>query len=78
MRFWKKPDKVKVGEVIEIKVQVVQAEAMHIKRTGSYVLQLQNTLPAQECAKIVRQLHQQTGAKWVVVQGGAKVMERDK
>lgn len=78
MKFWKKHDKVKVGEVIEVKVQVIQAEAMHIKRTGSYVIQLQNTLPAEECSKIVRQLRQQTGAKWVLVQGGAKVMERDK
>ena len=78
MRFWKKHDKVKVGEVIEIKVQVIPAEAMHIKRTGSYVLQLQNTLPAEECAKIIKQLREQTGAKWVIVQGGAKVMERGK
>ena len=58
---------------IEFRVNIIDAHALHIKRTGSYILQLNGNLPASECAKIVKQLREQTGAKWVVVQGNASV-----
>lgn len=58
---------------IEFKINVINAEALHIKRTGSYVLQLSATLPMSEVQKIAKQLREETGAKWVVVQGGSRV-----
>lgn len=61
----------------EHQVTIAKAEAMHIKRTGSYILQLENTLPLEQIEKITKMLRQSTGAKWIVVQGGAKVVKDD-
>jgi hypothetical protein len=61
----------------EHQVSISKAEAMHIKRTGSYILQLENTLPMEQIEKITKMLRQSTGAKWIVVQGGAKVIQND-
>ena len=58
---------------IEFQINIVDAQALHIKRTGSYILQLNQSLPMSECDKIIKQLKQQTGAKWVIVQGNARV-----
>lgn len=68
--FNKKPKKVE----IEFRVNVVNGEALHIKRTGSYILQLDHNLPQQELVNLAKKLRYDTGAKWVIVQGGAKVI----
>ena len=72
MIFNRKPKELPKRE-IEFQVTIVDAQALHIKRTGSYILQLNQNLPQSECAKIVKQLKEQTGAKWVIVQGNARV-----
>lgn len=58
---------------IEFQVNVVGAEAMHIKRTGSYILQLDYNMPNQQIDEMIKKLKASTGANWVIVQGGAKV-----
>jgi hypothetical protein len=72
MIFKRKPKELPKRE-IEFQVNIVDAQALHIKRTGSYILQLNQSLPMSECDKIIKQLKQQTGAKWVIVQGNARV-----
>lgn len=61
----------------EHQVTIANAEAMHIKRTGSYILQLETTLDQEQLAKIAKMLREGTGAKWIIVQGGAKVIQND-
>lgn len=78
MRLWKRYDKVKVGEVIEIKVKLIEAEALHIKRTGSYILQLDRPMPMSEMHELLKRLRESTGAKWVILNAGCKVIEADK
>ena len=78
MRLWKTYDKVKVGEVIEIKVKLIEAEALHIKRTGAYILQLDRPMPMAEIQKIQKQLREATGAKWVVINVGGTVIQAAK
>ena len=70
--FRRKPKELPKRE-IEFQVNVIGAQAMHIKRTGSYVLELERPLPNEELNRIIKQLREQTGAKWVIVQGSVKV-----
>lgn len=60
---------------IEFRINIVEAQAMHIKRTGSYILQLDHQLPSSELQKMSKQLRDSTGAKWVIVQAGATVLK---
>jgi len=68
--FNKKPKKVEV----EFRVNIVNGEALHIKRTGSYILQIDHSLPREQLNNLMKMLRESTGAKWVIVQGGAKVI----
>ena len=72
MIFNRKPKQLPKRE-IEFSVNIVNAKALHIKRTGSYILQLSATLPMSEVQRISKELREVTGAKWVIVQGGARV-----
>ena len=64
-----------VDKTIEFQVNVVNAEAINIKKTGSYILQIDHHLPAQSLNEMVKTLKKETGAKWIVVQGsGVKVV----
>jgi hypothetical protein len=64
-----------VEKTIEFQVNIVNAEAINIKKTGSYILQVDHHLPAQSLDDIIKTLKKETGAKWIVVQGsGVKVI----
>lgn len=58
---------------IEFHVNVVGAEALHIKRTGTYILEVDTLMNRESVNDILKTLRQQTGAKWILMQGGAKV-----
>ena len=76
MIFKRKPKELPKRE-IEFQVNVVGAQAMHIKRTGTYVLEMDHSLPKEQLNDIIKQLRAQTGAKWIIVQGSVKVMKCD-
>lgn len=73
MRFKRK--EVIIDRRIEFTVTPIDAKAMHIKRTGSYILQLDYAVPAEVCEKMSKQLREATGAKWIIIQNGARVIE---
>lgn len=54
-------------------VNLVDATALHIRKGGSYVLEIPNYLPHSELDKMIKMLKEQTGAKWIIVQGGSTV-----
>ena len=56
---------------IEFQVNVVNAEAINIKKTGSYILQVDNHLPTEQLNQMIQTLKKQTGAKWIVIQGSS-------
>jgi hypothetical protein len=58
---------------ITFDVNVVDAAAMHIRKNGSYVLELDYNMPKEVIDKTLRQLKETTGAKWIVIQGGLHV-----
>jgi hypothetical protein len=63
-----------VQKTIEFQVNVVNAEAINIRKTGSYILQVDHHLPQQALNEMLKTLKKETGAKWIVVQGpGIKV-----
>ena len=74
MRFFK-PRKEIIERTIEFTVTPIDAKALHIKRTGSYILQLDYTVNEQVAKEILEKLRQSTGAKWGILQGGARVIE---
>jgi hypothetical protein len=55
---------------IEYQVRVIDAEAVNIKKTGSYILQVDNHLPGEILNQMLKTLKKETGAKWIIVQGG--------
>jgi hypothetical protein len=60
---------------IEHRINIVNAEALNIKKTGSYILQLDTYLSSRQCEEILNTLKKDTGAKWIIVQGaGTKVI----
>ena len=60
---------------IEHQINVVNAEAINIKKTGSYILQVDNYLPTERLNEMLQTLKKETGAKWIVIQGsGVKVV----
>ena len=64
-----------VEKTIEFQVNVVNAEAINIKKTGSYILQIDHYMPTQSLDEMIKTLKKETGAKWIVVQGsGVKVV----
>jgi hypothetical protein len=60
---------------IEFQVNVIGAEALHIKRTGSYILQLDQNIPMVQVDEMTKKLKASTGANWVIVLGGARVVK---
>ena len=65
----------RVEKTIEFQVNVVNAEAINIKKTGSYILQVDHHLPTESLNNMLKTLKKETGAKWIVVQGsGVKVV----
>lgn len=58
-----------IERTIEFQVNVVNAEAINIKKTGSYILQVDNCLPTEQLNKMLKTLKNETGAKWIVIQG---------
>ena len=64
-----------IAKTIEFQVNVVNAEAINIKKTGSYILQVDHHLPTESLNDMIKTLKKETGAKWIVVQGsGIKVI----
>lgn len=64
-----------IQKTIEFQVNVVNAEAINIKKTGSYILQVDHHLPTESLNDMIKTLKKETGAKWIVVQGsGVKVV----
>jgi hypothetical protein len=58
---------------ITFDVNLVEANAMHIRKGGCYILEVPNYLPTQELDKVIKSLKETTGAKWIVIQGGSTV-----
>ena len=56
---------------IEFQVNVINAEAINIKKTGSYILQVESYLPVEQLNQMLKTLKEQTGAKWIVIQGSS-------
>ena len=56
-------------KTIEFQVNIVNAEAINIKKTGSYILQVDHHIPTQQLSQMLETLKDQTGAKWIIVQG---------
>lgn len=64
-----------IQKTIEFEVNVINAEAINIKKTGSYILQVDSYLPSAELNQMLKTLKKETGAKWIIVQGkGVKVV----
>jgi hypothetical protein len=74
MRLFKRKEVI-IERRIEFSVTPIDAKAFHIKRTGSYILQLDYTVNEQVAKEILDKLKQSTGAKWGIIQGGARVIE---
>ena len=68
--FNKKPQKIE----IEHQIKIENAEALHIKKTGSYILCLESYVNNEQARDIIKIMEKKTGAKWIIVQGGAKVV----
>ncbi len=58
---------------ITFDVSIVEAKAMHIRKGGSYILELDYQMPREEINKVLKTLKETTGAKWIVIQGGLHV-----
>ena len=65
--FKKKQKKTEV--TIEHRVNVINAEAINIKKTGSYILQIDNYMNGAQLNEILKTLKNETGAKWIAIQG---------
>jgi ribosomal protein S16 len=64
-----------VEKTIEFQVNVVNAEAINIKKTGTYILQIDHYMPTHSLNDMIKTLKKETGAKWIIVQGsGVKVV----
>ena len=64
-----------VEKTIEFQVNLVNAEAINIKKTGSYILQVDHHLPTESLNDMIKTLKKETGAKWIVIRGsGVKVV----
>ena len=59
-----------IQKTIEFQVNVVNAEAINIKKTGSYILQVDHHMPTEQVNQMLKTLKNETGAKWIIVQGG--------
>lgn len=59
-----------IEKTIEFQVNVVNAEAINIKKTGSYILQVDHHMPIEQVNQMLKTLKNETGAKWIIVQGG--------
>ena len=65
--FKKKQKKTEV--TIEHRVNVINAEAINIKKTGSYILQIDYNMNGAQLNEIIKTLKNETGAKWIAIQG---------
>ena len=65
--FKKKQKKTEV--TIEHRVNVINAEAINIKKTGSYILQIDNYMNGEQLNEVLKTLKKETGAKWIAIQG---------
>lgn len=54
---------------IEHRINFVNAEVINIKKTGSYILQIENYVNEEQLNEILKTLKKQTGAKWIAIQG---------
>lgn len=68
--FKRKPQRVEV----EHRITFENAEALNIKKTGSYILCLNSYIENSRADEIIKMLKKETGAKWIIIQGGAKVI----
>jgi len=62
---------------ITFDVNVVDATALHIRKSGTYILEVPNYLPSEELNKMLKILKETTGAKWIVLQGGTTVRKAE-
>jgi thioredoxin-related protein len=62
---------------ITFDVNVVDATALHIRKGGTYILEVPNYLPSEELNKMLKILKETTGAKWIVLQGGTTVRKAE-
>jgi hypothetical protein len=69
MSFMFKKKEKQIQRTIEFQVNVVNAEAINIKKTGSYILQVDHNMPTDLLNQVLKTLKNETGAKWIVVQG---------
>ena len=62
--------KQKMKEVtIEHRVNFINAEAINIKKSGSYILQIDNYMNLEQLNEVLKTLKKETGAKWIAIQG---------
>lgn len=54
---------------IEHRINFVNAEAINIKKSGSYILQIDNYMSGEQLNEILKTLKKETGAKWIAIQG---------
>jgi len=74
--MFKRKEKI-IKRETEFRVEMVNAEALRIAKNGTYILSLGHSLPASELDKMIKTLKTTTGAKWIIVQGGAQVIKVD-
>ena len=68
--MFKKNEK-RIERTIEFQVKVVNADAINIKKTGSYILQVDNHMPTEMVNSMLKTLKKETGAKWILIQGSS-------
>ena len=60
---------------IELQVDVILGKAMEIKKGKTYIVQATGAdLTADQARFVVKQLNEQTGAKWIYMSGSLEVL----
>jgi thioredoxin-related protein len=62
---------------ITFDVNVIGATALHIKKGGTYILEVPSYLPSEELNKVLKMLKETTGSKWIILQGGTTVRKAE-
>lgn len=74
MKLFKRKEVI-IERRVEFTVTPIEAKALHIKRTGSYILQMDHSITNQAAQEMITMLKKSTGAHWVIIQGGGRVIE---
>jgi len=62
-------------EKIELEVDVVLGKAMEIKKGKTYIIRATGAdLTSDQARLVIKQLNEQTGAKWIYMSGSLEVL----